>query len=620
MQHDDTTKSFPMSPRALSVGIVISLAVGLTSYLFISQSIENDARERFSQHARNAQQTINERLKSYTDVLRGAASLLQSTSNVDRQQFNSYVKGLNLQQNFHGVIAINFGAHVRRQELADFERRVRAEQAREWFGNREFKVYPPSDHDEFCVLTYIDGSPVATEAFGMDLLTVPYAAAVLRISRDTGKLIASGQPISAVSHPNNISLGMRVPIYRYGMPTNTVEQRRAAYIGSLGIAFAVPLLMQGIGEKMPFSGVRMTIVDVDGDGYGANQKASPRKGRVLFDSLGTPENPAPPLFEQARYFTTQLNIDYNGRPWLAIFSIPKQSMYTGYAEYFPWMALAAGFITSLLIWTLLQTLTSSRRHAIQIAEDMTRELRESQAKLQVSHQNLRRLAAHAERIKERERKRIAREIHDDLGQNLLALRIEADMLSSRTGSRHPHLHSRALSTVAQIDATIRSVRQIINDLRPNVLDLGLTAAVEWQINEFRRRAGIVCELVLEQPDIRVEDHCATALFRILQESLSNVVRHAHASFVRVTLRLEAGTLRMIVSDNGIGLPPGGAAKLGSFGLIGIEERIHILGGTFAISSAPGKGTTITVCVPVVSSQANPSAATPASTSPSEAFV
>jgi signal transduction histidine kinase len=608
MQHDDSVKSFPMSPGALTVGILISLAVGLTSFLLIYKSIETDARERFIQHGRNAQQTINGRLKSYTDVLGAAASLLQSTPNVTRQQFNSYVKGLDLTQNFHGVVAISFGLHVPRRNLADFERRTRAEQANEWFGNREFRMYPAGDRPEYCILTYIDGGPVAIEAFGLDLLSLPNAAAVLGESRDSGTLATSGQPISSVSRPNDITLAMRLPVYRYGMARDTVERRRAAYIGSLGIAFAVPLLMEGIGEKIPFPNVRMTLIDLDGDSYGKNRKR-PGKGRVLFDSLATPRNPTPPLANASDHFTAQFDINYNGRPWIAVFSIPQRNMYTGYAEYFPWLALAAGFITSLLVWTLLQTLTSSRRHAIKMAEDMTRELRDSQAKLQLSHQNLRRLAAHADNIKERERKRIAREIHDDLGQNLLALRIEADMLSSRTNARHPHLHSRALATVAQIDATIRSVRQIINDLRPNVLDLGLTAAVEWQISEFRRRAGIVCDFVREQPDIRVDDHCATALFRILQESLSNVVRHAHASFVRVTLRLEAGTLKMIIAD-----------KLGSFGLIGIEERIHILGGTFSLNSSPGNGTTITVTVPVASEPASASTLPPASAETPAAFV
>jgi signal transduction histidine kinase len=455
------------------------------------------------------------------------------------------------------------------------------------------------------------------EAFGLDLLSLP-ASAVQGRARDMGKLVTSGQPISAVSHPNDVTLAMRIPVYRYGMARDTVEQRRAAYIGSLGIAFAVPLLMEGIGEQIPFPNARMTLIDLNADSYGDMRK--PRKARVLFDSQGTPANPTPSLADGGDHFTALFNITYDDREWVAIFSIPKRNMYTGYAEYFPWLALAAGFITSFLVWALLQTLTSSRRHAIKLAEDMTRELRDSQAKLQLSHQNLRRLAAHADRIKERERKRIAREIHDDLGQNLLALRIEADMLSSRTSARHPHLHSRALSTVAQIDATIRSVRQIINDLRPNVLDLGLSAAVEWQISEFRRRAGIDCEYVHQQTDIRVDDHCATALFRILQESLSNVVRHAHASNVCVTLALEAGTLKMTIADNGIGLPPSGRTKLGSFGLIGIEERIHILGGTFSLNSTPGKGTTISVTVPVASGLTSLSASAPTSADTTAALV
>jgi signal transduction histidine kinase len=229
---------------------------------------------------------------------------------------------------------------------------------------------------------------------------------------------------------------------------------------------------------------------------------------------------------------------------------------------------------------------------------MTTELRASEGKLQLSNENLRRLGAHAEHIKEEERKRIAREIHDDLGQNLLALRIEADMLTARTGERHPRLHARVRATVNQIDATIKSVRQIINDLRPNVLDLGLNAAVDWQIAEFRRRTGIACDLTETHQDIQVSDHCATALFRILQESLNNILRHAHATRVQVVLRVERDTILMSVGDNGIGLHPNGRQKPGSFGLVGIEERISILGGSFDIHSDPGGGTTIRVAVPM----------------------
>jgi signal transduction histidine kinase len=230
---------------------------------------------------------------------------------------------------------------------------------------------------------------------------------------------------------------------------------------------------------------------------------------------------------------------------------------------------------------------------------MTCELRESQRKLEVSHQTLRRLADHSYQIKELERKRIAREIHDDLGQNLLALRIDAEMLSARTRGSHHYLHRRAQATLQQIDATIKSVRQIINDLRPTVLDLGLSAAVEWQVNEFQRRTGIKCEIRDDHEEIALTDHCATAFFRILQESLTNIVRHANATKVVVELRMKGDWLSMAVRDNGCGLPSHERNKSGSFGLVGIEERILILGGTFGVHSQPDGGTSIVVSAPTV---------------------
>lgn len=142
------------------------------------------------------------------------------------------------------------------------------------------------------------------------------------------------------------------------------------------------------------------------------------------------------------------------------------------------------------------------------------------------------------------------------------------------------------------------MRQVINDLRPNVLDLGLTAAVDWQVSEFQRRTGIVCKFSEPQSDVRLDDNCATAFFRVLQESLSNISRHAAASHVSVDLSLRDGRLTMTVADNGIGLRAGGRNKVGSFGLVGIEERMAILGGAFSLISSPGAGTTVRVSVPL----------------------
>lgn len=217
--------------------------------------------------------------------------------------------------------------------------------------------------------------------------------------------------------------------------------------------------------------------------------------------------------------------------------------------------------------------------------------------LRHSRQLLRHLVLYQEKVREDERKRIAREIHDDLGQNLLALRIDVAMLDTRTVKSHPRLNARVKVALDHIDATIRAVRAAINNLRPAVLDLGLNAAIEWQVQDFSRRTAIACSLQMED-DFGLDDNRATALFRILQESLNNVQRHARASEVRIRLYREGRNLCMRISDNGVGIYPSCRRKANSFGLIGIEERISALGGGLSISGDKHNGTTLMVSLPV----------------------
>ena len=581
------------------VGLAVSAGAGLLFYMATAQSIDNDARERFKNAARSAQSTISARVKSYTDLLRGCASLLQTNESITRVQFHRYVEGLSLSRHFPAIETINYARYITDAERDRFEAQMRAEAGSQ--AAQPYTIDPPGRRDAYSVLTFIEPSTPWLDKFGLDIQAKPQVAKAMMASRDSGMLSTSGQPISAMSAQNRIGLGMRLPIYRIGLPIDNVERRRAAYLGSVGVAFSVHKLVQGVLDEMPIREVRLTLIDGGTDINRRDLGTVSASDLLLFDSaapMGKTAAAPAPLSSASDSFGTTLPIDFNGRLWKAQFSVPKSNLNTGMSHLFPWLALLAGFVSSMLIYALFHTLSSSRLRAIKMAKSMTKELRDSQAKLQISHQKLRRLAAHADQIKEHERKRIAREIHDDLGQNLLALRIEADILASRTHARHPRLHARARATLSQIDATIKSVRQIINELRPNVLDLGLNAAVEWQIAEFRRRTGIVCELIENNNEIRLDDHCATAFFRILQESLSNISRHARASLVRVQLQAQGDRLTMMVSDNGIGMPEGGRNKIGSFGLVGIEERINLLGGSFAIVSSPGGGTAITVSVPL----------------------
>ena len=225
------------------------------------------------------------------------------------------------------------------------------------------------------------------------------------------------------------------------------------------------------------------------------------------------------------------------------------------------------------------------------------ERKRAEAELQESREQLRKLAEHLETVKEDERKRIARDIHDELGQNLMALRIDISMLGARTGERHARLHSRVDAALENVDATIRNVRGIMNELRPAVLDLGLQAALEWQAGEFRNRSGLACTLALPAEPVfaAIKPEMEIVLFRALQEALSNVRRHAGASRVDIELAAREGRLRFRIADDGIGIAPGHRGKGESFGLIGMAQRVASQGGSLDLGRyVPGGGCTLTI--------------------------
>ena len=216
--------------------------------------------------------------------------------------------------------------------------------------------------------------------------------------------------------------------------------------------------------------------------------------------------------------------------------------------------------------------------------------------LRESALSMRELAEHQESVREEERKRIAQEIHDELGQQLLALKIDVSILQGQL-SHVPEAAAQLDGMLRTMSSLMQSMRSIINDLRPAVLDLGLHAAAEWQTREFQRKTGISCALLSDGEEIVLSDACATALFRTLQESLTNVSRHAHATHVDVQLYATQDTLLMRVSDDGIGRLDQ-QNKPDTFGLRGMHERISSLGGKLTVSAAPDQGVTVTATVPI----------------------
>lgn len=225
------------------------------------------------------------------------------------------------------------------------------------------------------------------------------------------------------------------------------------------------------------------------------------------------------------------------------------------------------------------------------------EHKQHEVELQHSQIMLRALAAHQVMAKEEERKRIAREIHDELGQRLTALRMDVLMLPKQIAQGHARLSDSVKSMRNSIDGTMRIVRNIATDLRPAALDMGIVMAIEWLLDEFHERMGLECKFHNKVGEaIKLSDEIATGFFRILQESLTNVAKHAQATRVDVTLADEDDRLVLTVRDDGVGLQEH-AGKRKSYGLLGMRERVVMLDGSITIQGSAGKGTQVSVSVP-----------------------
>jgi len=219
--------------------------------------------------------------------------------------------------------------------------------------------------------------------------------------------------------------------------------------------------------------------------------------------------------------------------------------------------------------------------------------------LRSSIDQLRALAGRLQTVREEERARVARQIHDELGQALTGIKLESVALIRELPGDAQHQSNRAASIAKLADETIHVVRRISTELRPGILDdLGLVAAVEWASQEFEARTGTRCRLVLPKHDIIIDPPLATALFRILQETLTNVARHADATQVDVRLAQEGDFFILNVRDNGKGISDDQLTAGSSLGILGMRERAVLLGGQLTIRGAPGDGTTVTVRVPV----------------------
>jgi signal transduction histidine kinase len=225
------------------------------------------------------------------------------------------------------------------------------------------------------------------------------------------------------------------------------------------------------------------------------------------------------------------------------------------------------------------------------------ELHRKTERLRESEEKLRRLAAHLISVREEERAHIAREIHDELGQVLTGLKMEVGWLAKRLNEAA--LVEKTDSMAKLIDSTVQTVRKIATGLRPEMLDdMGLVAAVGWQVKEFQKRTGIRCRAKLPPETAKIDIDLSTTMFRIFQEILTNVARHSRATRVDIDLAIDPERVSLEVMDNGVGIAEADRHGRKSLGLLGMHERALLFGGEVRITGTAGHGTRVSVAIPI----------------------
>ena len=214
-----------------------------------------------------------------------------------------------------------------------------------------------------------------------------------------------------------------------------------------------------------------------------------------------------------------------------------------------------------------------------------------------STEQLRELSARLQSVREEERTRISRAIHDELGQTLTGLKMDVAWLRGHLDPQQVALLTKTQAMSDLIDTTVQIVRRISTELRPGILDLGLVATIEWQLQEFQTRTGIKSKLISSPEETTLDDDGSTVVFRIFQEILTNVVRHAQATQVEVTLEETAAFLMLQVADNGRGMTASQINSPRSIGLLGMQERARLRAGEVQFHGTPDQGTTIALTFP-----------------------
>src|SRR6267154_2996510 len=370
--------------------LVLALGIPASFFLFvlIRDTVENVARLRFEREAKDANSIIEGRLRSYGDVLYSLRALYAGEGPVDRLRFHRFIESLDLKHRYPGFISLNYAAYVPASDRKRFEETVRRDTSLSPRGYPGFAIKPLGERPEYYAIVYLEPMVDYEFAFGLDLAANPAAAdpekiaVAMRSGRDSGKLVSSAQPLRVKRAKEAIYLAMRLAVYRKGMAVDTVEQRRSAFIGSVGSGFDVESLMKEAlnVEKLRYMQIRL----YNGGSVDEPISGSTETKQLLFDSHRlTKGSPAQSAIDASNNFVHVLPIEIASRIWEFQYSAPKDVIIGRLDSAWPSWVLAGGMLSSLLLFGVLYSLSSSRGRALKLAAQMTRDLRETEERFRL---------------------------------------------------------------------------------------------------------------------------------------------------------------------------------------------------------------------------------------------
>ncbi|WP_348698652.1 CHASE domain-containing protein [Duganella fentianensis] len=345
-------------------GVGLASLIGAGLYGSAASTVDANAALRFDNLARNTQYSIAARIKSYSDITRGLVALFQTAPQISRLQFHQYVDSLAIARHFPAIETLNWAPLVSDSQRASFVAAVRSDASLDERAYPAFEIRPAGQRAQYMPLTYLEPPLILQEKMGVDVMADPAVARVLMAARDSGQVMASGQPVM-VQHPlPHIGMGIRLPVYRSGMALTDVAQRRAAYLGSVGVGFSIPRLLQGAIDEMAVRQLHLVLY------ADASREVDQRRlelelaDHVLFNDDGSLQARRDLLAQREDYFVSVLPIDFHGSLWKAQFFVRKDQLLTPFDRALPWVAGVTGFAGSALLYSYVLVLYSSRRRAI----------------------------------------------------------------------------------------------------------------------------------------------------------------------------------------------------------------------------------------------------------------